>query len=81
MCRKIKLYALLGRRENETTGLRKAKRLTQAELASRAGVTQPYIGALERGDRKNPSVEVVKGLAKGLGVSLARVIEALDEAV
>ena len=61
--------------------LRKAKRLTQAELASRAGVTQPYIGALERGDRTNPSAEVVKGLAKGLVVSLARVIEALDEAV
>ena len=61
--------------------LRKAKRLTQDALASRAGVPQPYIGALERGDRKNPSVEVVKGLAKGLVVSLARVIEALDEAV
>ena len=60
--------------------LRKAKRLTQAELASRAGVTQPYIGALERGEKKNPSV-VVEGLAKGLGVSIARVLEALDEAV
>ena len=60
--------------------LRKAKRLTQAELASR-GVTQPYIGALERGEKKNPSVVVVKGLAKGLGVSIARVLEALDEAV
>lgn len=61
--------------------LRKSKRLTQAELALRAGVTQPYIGALERGDRKNPSVGVVKGLAKGLGVSVSKVLEALDEAV
>lgn len=61
--------------------LRKSKRLTQTELALRAGVTQPYIGALERGERKNPSVGVIRGLAKGLGVSVARVLEALDEAV
>lgn len=67
--------------EMKLRDLRKAKRLTQAELASCAGVTQPYIGALERGEKKNPSVVVVKGLAKGLGVSIARVLEALDEAV
>lgn len=61
--------------------IRKLKRLTQAELAFRAGVTQPYIGALERGERKNPSMEVIRKIAKGLGVSLAQIIEALDEAV
>lgn len=61
--------------------IRKLKRLTQAELAFRAGVTQPYIGALERGERKNPSMEVIRKIAKGLDVSLAQIIEALDEAV
>ena len=41
--------------------MRKAKRLTQCELADRAGVTQSYLGALERGQRKNPSIGVIKG--------------------
>lgn len=61
--------------------LRKAKKLTQTQLALFAGVTQTYIGALENGKRKNPSVIVVKGIAKGLGVSVERVLEAIDEAV
>lgn len=43
--------------------LRKAKRLTQAELASRAGVTQPYIGALERGENE----ESERSRRKGIG--------------
>lgn len=61
--------------------MRKAKRLTQCELADRAGVTQSYLGAIERGKRKNPSIGVIKGIAEGLGVKVSRVLEALDEAV
>lgn len=61
--------------------LRKAKLPYSSGTCFSSGVTQPYIGALERGEKKNPSVVVVKGLAKGLGVSIARVLEALDEAV
>lgn len=61
--------------------MRKAKRLTQCELADRAGVTQSYLGALERGQRKNPSIGVVKGIADGLGVKVTKVLDALEEAV
>lgn len=61
--------------------LRTSKQLSQKELAEQSGVTQSYICALEKGDRKNPSMDVIKGLAKGLGVRVSRVMDALEEAV
>ena len=41
--------------------------LSQEELAERAGISVPYMGALERGE-KWPSPETFTGLAQGLGV-------------
>lgn len=61
--------------------MRKAKRLTQCELADRAGVIQSYLGALERGHRKDTSIGVIKGIADGLGVKVTKVLDALEEAV
>jgi DNA-binding XRE family transcriptional regulator len=54
--------------------LREARQLTQAELAKRAGVTQPYIGHLESGLRKNPSLPTLKKLAQSLGVSVTELL-------
>jgi len=41
--------------------------LSQEELAERADISVPYLGALERGE-KWPSPDTFTGLAQGLGV-------------
>lgn len=52
--------------------LREAKGLTQRDLAERVGVTPGYIAQIEMGLRKNPSPDVLRRLAKGLNVPVAR---------
>jgi transcriptional regulator with XRE-family HTH domain len=47
--------------------LRQARGWTQADLAKRAKVVQPYIAQLERGTR-TPSLAVLRRLARALGV-------------
>ncbi len=48
--------------------LRDAKGLTQRALAAKVGVKGAYIAQLETGARKNPSLDVLKRLAKALDV-------------
>lgn len=48
---------------------RKHQNLTQEELSKRTGITQADISRIENGTR-NPSLEMVKRLAKGLGMRL-----------
>jgi transcriptional regulator with XRE-family HTH domain len=55
--------------------LREKKGLTQEELAFKAKVTPGYVAQLELGLRKNPSLDVVRRLARALGVPLARFLE------
>jgi transcriptional regulator with XRE-family HTH domain len=50
--------------------LRRAKSLSQEELAFRAGVHRTYLGGIERGER-NPALENIEAIAKALGVSLS----------
>ena len=57
----------LGRRVRE---LRKRKRLTQAELAEKAGIDPKYIGQIERGET-NPTVRLLANIAQALDISLA----------
>jgi transcriptional regulator with XRE-family HTH domain len=47
--------------------LRKAKKLTQMELAKQAGVSQTIISRLEGEGRHNVRANVLKGLALALG--------------
>ena len=47
--------------------LRGERRLTQQELADRAGVSQTIISRLEGKSRTNVNADVLKGLAKALG--------------
>lgn len=58
--------------------LRKAKQLTQCELAASVGVTQAYICALEGGRRKNPSINVIRKIAIVLDVKTINILDALD---
>ena len=55
--------------------LRETKSLTQIELAKRANVSQGYLAAIERGLKRNPSLEVLRRLAKALGVPVTELLE------
>lgn len=48
---------------------RKQQNLTQKELSDKTGITQADISRIENGTR-NPSLEMIKRLAKGLGMRL-----------
>lgn len=48
---------------------RKKENLTQKELSERTGITQADISRIENGTR-NPSLNMLKRLAKGLGLEL-----------
>lgn len=48
---------------------RKKQNITQKELALRTGITQADISRIENGNR-NPSLNMLKKLANGLGMTL-----------
>ena len=54
---------------------RESKGMTQRDLAAKAKVTPGYIGQIEMGLRKNPSLNVLKRLAKALGVPVTELLE------
>lgn len=53
---------------------RAAKGLTQRALARKAKVAPGYIGLLESGVRRNPSLEVLRRLATALGVPVTELL-------
>jgi transcriptional regulator with XRE-family HTH domain len=55
--------------------LRERAKLTQAELAKRAGITEAYVSMIEGGVRKNPSLPTLKKLAKALSVPVTELLE------
>ena len=50
------------------------KRLTRSDLARAAKVTPAYITQLETGQRKNPSLDILKRIAQALGVDVAALL-------
>ena len=55
--------------------MRERQGLTQVQLAKKAGVTQAYIAKLEAGDKANPTLDVLKRLARALGVPVTYLLE------
>lgn len=53
---------------------REAKGLTKYRLDKLSGVSQTYIYRIEKGEIKNPRRDTLQSLAKGLDVTLARLI-------
>ena len=51
--------------------LREMQGLSQSEVARRSGVARSHIVLIEQGVRANPTLNVLRKLARGLGVSLA----------
>ncbi|WP_333594329.1 helix-turn-helix transcriptional regulator [Anaerospora hongkongensis] len=60
---------------NKLGTVMKSKNISGYELSKKTGVSQSYISELTR-NLKNPSVDIVKKLAIGLGVEI---IELIDE--
>jgi transcriptional regulator with XRE-family HTH domain len=54
---------------------RETKGMSQMELAKVARVGRTYIVKLESGDKRNPSLEILKRLAKALGVPVTELLE------
>jgi transcriptional regulator with XRE-family HTH domain len=48
--------------------------MTQAELAKKAELTEAYVSQLLKGKRKNPSLAVLKRLARALGVPVTELL-------
>jgi transcriptional regulator with XRE-family HTH domain len=55
--------------------LREERGITQVVLARKAKIAQPYLTQIEQGKRKNPSLDVLKRLAKALGVPVTELLE------
>ncbi|PYL96090.1 MAG: transcriptional regulator [Verrucomicrobia bacterium] len=53
---------------------RSVLRISQGELASRAGLHRTYVSDLERGAR-NPSIDSIEKLARALDVSVSKLFE------
>lgn len=55
--------------------IRRAKEISQEELAHNAGIHRTYLSALERSGDGNPSLRVAQALADALKVPLSHLIE------
>jgi transcriptional regulator with XRE-family HTH domain len=54
--------------------IRRAKGLSQAELAKRAGLSREYVNKIEAG-KYDPPLSTINALAKALDVSARRLME------
>lgn len=55
--------------------MRMEKGYSQVALAKRAKVTNVYLSLLESGKKKNPSLAVLRRLAKALGAPVTELLE------
>lgn len=60
--------------ESKLKAIRKAKNLSQAELAERSGVSRATIANIERGKQVEVLVGTVSKLASALDVSISEVV-------
>ena len=58
---------------NQMRILRIAKNMTLEELSEKTGLSAGYLCHLEKGSRRNPSMNVMEIIAIGLGESVADV--------
>lgn len=58
---------------------RKARQLTQAELAEKAGITQAVISRLEAGQEDNAKLSTLRGLAAALGCATVDLLPEKDK--
>jgi len=66
----LTIYSQLGKR---IAYLRLEKKMSQMKLALEAKVSKNYVSDLENG-RRNPSLDVLNRIAKGLGITLEELL-------
>jgi transcriptional regulator with XRE-family HTH domain len=70
-----KAHAALGQAVRD---FRKARQISQEELAFEVGIHRTYVGGIERGER-NPSYTNIRRLAAALGVSVSELMRRAEE--
>ncbi len=55
--------------------LRERRDMTQDDLSKRAKIARSYIALLEAGHKKNPSLDILRKLARALGVPVTELLE------
>jgi transcriptional regulator with XRE-family HTH domain len=63
----MKAIPVFGRR---VTLMREKRRLSQQELATRAGTTYQTIWRIENGKHAEPGIYIARGIARALGVTM-----------
>jgi transcriptional regulator with XRE-family HTH domain len=63
----------------QITALRKARGLSQRDLAARVGVTQPVIAKIESGTTKNLELRTLARIAAGLRLRVKVVLEQIEK--
>lgn len=58
---------------NKMRSVRISKNLTLDDLAEMTGISAGYLCHLEKGSRKNPSVQVMEAIAEALGESVVEI--------
>lgn len=58
---------------NKMRSVRLSKNLTLDDLAEMTGISAGYLCHLEKGSRKNPSVQVMEAIAEALGESVVEI--------
>ena len=58
--------------------IRREQKLSQGELADRAGINRTYLSMIENG-RTSPTVKVIQGLADGLNVRITQLISGEED--
>ena len=54
--------------------LRKKQQLSQSQLSKKSGIKREYISSLERGKLRNPTLNTLSKIARGLGVPLEKLL-------
>lgn len=58
---------------NKIREYRKMQGITLTKLAKEAGITAGYLCHLEKGNKKNPSMQIMENISKGLGKSITEI--------
>ena len=63
------------RKLNNIDKIRAKKNMSYGDIGEKAGITAQYVSMLAKGDRENPSLEVMKAIADALGVKVNKVFD------
>ena len=58
---------------NKMKKIRKEKGMTLNELSQKTGVSTGYLCHLEKGTRKNPSIQIMENISNALGESVSKI--------